>query len=101
MDSPLKYDQAVAKEFGVTKAHDLEPEVKLMFARNQLDEIQKFLWRERIDLILAENQSNGDVEALAADAKTKVASHRTNIKGIVSSITVLGKLVDELQAATK
>jgi len=97
MDSPLKYDEAIKKEFGIDKI-EIEPELVLGFARTQLDEITKFLIRERIELILAEAQAVNDSEAIAAEAKTKVASHRNTIKGIVASINVLQKFVDELQA---
>lgn len=97
MDSPLKYDEAVKKEFGIDKI-DIEPALVLGFARGQLDEIKKFLIRERIELILAEAQAKGDVEALVAEARTKVAAHRTNIKGIVASVNVLKTFVDELSA---
>lgn len=97
MDSPLKYDEAVKKEFGIDKI-DIEPALVLGWARNQYEEIKKLLIRERIDLLLAETQAKSDIEAFAAEAKSKVAAHRNNIKGIVASINTLKTFVDELSA---
>lgn len=100
MKSPLAYDTAVVKEFGIKPSDELEPLWKLAFARTQLEEVQKFLWRERIELLLSEGQANSDIEALAAQGKTKIAEHRTNIKGVVLSLGILEKLVEELAAST-
>jgi hypothetical protein len=101
MDSPLKYDQAIIKEFGVTDDLNVEPEQMLGWVRVQFDEIKKFMIRERVDLILSEAQAHSDIEALAAQARTKVAEHRSNIKNVVISLKALAKLRDELEAAIK
>lgn len=98
MNSPLEYDESIVKEFGIKAEHELDAVVKLNYVRSQLDEIKKFLWRERVELQLAEAQVAGGVEALIADARNKVAAHRTNLKGIIASIDVLNKLVHELEA---
>lgn len=98
MDSPLKYDEEVVKEFGLKLSSELTDTYKLNFARTQLDEIKKFLYRERIELLLAEGQAKSDTEALAAKAKSDIATHRANIKGIALSIGTLEKLVEELQS---
>jgi hypothetical protein len=97
MQSPLSYDEAIKKEFNIKNEFELEPELRLGFVRTQLDEIKKFLQRERVELILAEAQAASDVEAIAAEAKTKVAAHRNTIKGIVASISILSQFVDELK----
>jgi len=98
MASPLEYDEKVVKEFGITAKDDVEDEVKIGYVREQLDQIKKFLWRERVELQLSEAQAGSDVEALAAKAKSDVASHRSNLKGIVASIRVLTELLSELEA---
>lgn len=97
MDSPLKYDAGIVKEFGITAKEDVEDVIKLSYVRSQLDEIKKFLWRERVELQLAEAQKKSDVEALAAAASSKVADHRNNIKGIIASVRVLTELLGELE----
>lgn len=97
MDSPLKYDEKLAKEFDIKAIDDVEGAFKLNYVRTQLDEIKKFLWRERVELQLAEAQAKTDVEALAAEARNKVASHRSNIKGVLASIRVLAELLSELE----
>lgn len=101
MDSPLQYDKGIVKEFGINSELDIDPIIQLGFVRTQFEEIQKFLMRERVELILAEAQAKSDVEAIAAEAKTKVASHRNTIKGIVASLKVLLELKSELEAAIK
>lgn len=101
MDSPLKYDQAVCQEFGIDTTISTVPELLLAHVRIQFEEIQKFLNRERIELILAEAQAKSDVEVLAASAAQKIAEHRNNIKGVVASLRVLLKLKDELEASLK
>ena len=97
--SPLEYDAKIVKEFGIDKDLDLDQVAKLGFARTQFDEIKKMLWRERVDLQLAEEQSKTEIEALAAEARNKVAAYRNNIKGYVKSLKVLKRLVDELENA--
>lgn len=101
MDSPLKYDEAVKKEFGIDDTVGVEPVAFLGLVRTQFEQIQAFLSRERVELMLAEAQKASDVEALAASAAQKVAEHRNNIKGIVASLRVLAKLKDELEASLK
>ena len=98
MASPLEYDKKVVEEFGIKASEDVEDEVKIGYVREQLDQIKKFLWRERVELQLAEAQAKSDVEALAAKAKSDVASHRSNLKGVVASIRVLTELLSELEA---
>lgn len=101
MKSPLEYDAKVVKEFGISQDVELPEEVKIGFVRTQFEEIQKFLLRERVELILAEAQSKSDIEAIAAEARTKVASHRNTIKGIVVSLDTLKQLLNELQPSAK
>lgn len=99
MDSPLSYDEVTKKEFGIKDEFELPAEVRVGFVRTQYEEIQKFLQRERVELILAEAQTVTEVEAIAAEARNKVASHRQTIKGIVASLIVLKKFLDELEPA--
>lgn len=96
--SALAYDAKIVKEFGITAADDVEDVFKLAHVRAQLQEIKKFLWRERVELQLAEAQKASDVEALAASAAGKVAEHRNNIKGVLASVRVLEELKNELEA---
>lgn len=98
MDSPLKYDENIVKELGIDAEVEVDAVFKLAYARTQLEEIGKFLWRERVEVILAEAQTKSDVESMAAAARSKVAEHRSNIKGIIASLRVLKKLVHELEA---
>lgn len=98
MDSPLKYDAGIVKEFGIKTVHELKNVEQLQYVRSQYDEIKKFLYRERVELILAETQAKSEVEVLAASARNKIAEHRNNIKGVVASLEALGKLVHELEA---
>lgn len=97
MASPLEYDAAVVKEFGITAAEEVEDELKVGHVRTQLEEVKKFLWRERVELQLAEAQTKSEVEALAAKARSDVASHRSNIKGVVVTVRVLAELLRELE----
>lgn len=97
MKSPLEYDQKVKKEFGIDDSLEMDFDQTLGFVRAQYDEIKKFLLRERVELILSEAQADSDIEALAAEAKNKVASHRQTIKGIVSSLRVLGNFITDLE----
>lgn len=101
MKSPLKYDQDRVEEFGIDDAQNevLDPVYKIAYVRSQLEEISKFLYRERVELILAETQATSDVSHIVANAKVKVEDHRNNIKGIVKSIATLKQLLNELQAA--
>lgn len=98
MVDPLKYDEAIVKEFGIKDNYEMDPIYKVSFARTQLEEIKKFLWRERIELLLAEGQAQSEIEALAASAAAKVAEHRTNIKGVCLSIDILEQFVEKLSA---
>lgn len=104
MDSPLKYDAERVKEFAITEAVDLDGVLKLSFVRTQFDEIKKMLWRERVDLILAEEQAKlfaeQDKDEMVNEAKKKILSYRSNIQGYVRSLNTLKTLKDELDKAT-
>lgn len=97
MASPLEYDKKVVEEFGIKASEDIEDEVKVGYVREQLDQIKKFLWRERVELQLSEAQTKSNVEAFAAKARGDIAAHRSNLKGIVASIRVLTELLGELE----
>lgn len=100
MDSPLKYDAERVKEFAISEAVDLDGVLKLGFVRTQFDEIKKMLWRERVDLILAEEQAKlfADLnkDEMVNEAKKKILSYRSNIQGYVRSLNTLKVLKDEL-----
>lgn len=96
--SALEYDAKLSKELGITSDHDVDDVFKLSYVREQLDQVKKFLWRERVELQMAEGQVKSDVEALAAKARGDIATHRSNIKGILLSIGTLNELVKELEA---
>lgn len=98
MDSPLKYDEALKSELGVTKDIELSDVEKLGYVRSQFDEIKKLLFRERLELMMAEAQTKSDLEAFAADAKSKVAQHRTQIKNIILTLGVVKSFVGELES---
>lgn len=98
MDKPLKYDEGIVEEFGITGDIDLDPVIKLAYVRTQLEEITKFLWRERIDLILGETQAVSKNELVADKGRAQVTEHRSNIRQVVNSIRVLINLKDELEA---
>lgn len=99
MNSPLKYDENIVKEFGIEDSEVLDPVFKVAYVRSQLEEISKFLYRERIELILSETQSESSISHIAAGARVKVEEHRNNIEGVTKSIEVLKQLLDELQSA--
>lgn len=94
----LKYDQDLIKEFGITPEDDIDPELKLAYVRSQLDEVKKFLWRERVELQLAESQVKSGLSHVAAGASVKVEEHRNNIKGIILSVRRLTELKNDLEA---
>ena len=97
MKSPLAFDAGIVKEFKIDDA--LEPEYKLAYARTQLDEINKALWRERVELLIAQMQiDNATDESVKAHHQGKINEKRMLIVQFVRSITLLTVLVDELQA---
>jgi hypothetical protein len=100
MDSPLKYDQDISEEFGIddSKNEILDPVYKIAYVRSQLEEISKFLYRERVELILGQTQADSKDEMIAAKGASQVTEHRNNIKQVVKSINVLKELLNELQA---
>lgn len=96
MDSPLKSDAQVIKDFKIT--NDVDDVYKLGFARTQLDEIKKALWRERVDLITANYQvAIADDDNMKVQHQSKVAEKKMLIKQFVRSVDVLTELVSELE----
>lgn len=98
MSSPLEDDAKIVKEFSIKAEHEMDDVWKVSYVRSQLEEIKKFLWRERTELLMAEGQAKNSVEELAAKARTDVATHRSTIKGVLLSIGVLNDLLKELEA---
>jgi hypothetical protein len=101
MSSPLKYDANIKEEFGIKSSLDLDDQLKLGFVRSQFDELKKMLWRTRVELQLAEAQTKTEVEAMAADARNKIAAHRNDIKGYVRGLNVLQGFIDELDTSNR
>lgn len=101
MQSALKYDNDIVEEFGIddSKNEVLDPIYKIAYVRSQLEEISKFLYRERVEIILAQTQSDSEDELIASKGAGQVTEHRNNIKQVVKSINVLKQLLSELQAA--
>lgn len=97
MSSPLEYDAKVVKEFNITDDIDLGPELKLAHARQQRDEIMKFLWRERVELQLGEVQAKSDNELIADKGRAQITEKRNNIRQVTESLRLLNQLVDELE----
>lgn len=96
MKSPLEFDTKTVKDFDIT--NDVEPEFKLNFARAQKDEIQKALWRERIDLMIAQYQvDTADDDNVKTQHQAKVNEKKMLIKQFVRSVSVLTVLVSELE----
>lgn len=99
MDSPLAYDDKIKKEFKIDDTVDQEHVFKLAHVRTQLEEIKKFLWRERVELILAETQATDANDVIADKGRSNATEKRNNIKQVVRSIRVLDQLQKELEAA--
>lgn len=97
MNSPLKYDAEIVKEFEIDKSIEVDDEAKLGHVRAQLDQIKQFLWRERVELLLAETQASNKNELVADKGKSQVTEKRNNIRQVVSSIKTLTQLQDELE----
>lgn len=98
MNSPLKYDEEIVKEFKIDKSIELEPVVKLAYTRSQLEEISKAAYRVRVDLLVAQYQvDNAEDTNMATQHQAKVNEQRVLLKQFVNSIIVLKKLVGELE----
>ena len=98
MDSPLKFDEDIVKEFGIKKSAELEPEMKLGYARTQLEEIKKAAYRVRVDLIIAQYQVETATEPnVQTQHQAKVNEQKMLLKQFNNSLVVLNDLVSELE----
>ncbi len=97
MKSPLEYDEAIVKEFGIDDV--LELEEKLGHARSQYQEINRSMWRARVELMVAQMQvDNATDENMRAVHQQNVNEKRVLLPQFVRSTTLLKVLVDELEA---
>lgn len=97
MDSPLEYDENTVKEFKIDKSAELEPEMKLGYVRTQLDEIKKAAYRVRVDLIIAQYQSEtASNPNIQTQHQAKVNEQKLLLEQFNNSLVVLNKLVGEL-----
>lgn len=95
MKSALQFD----KELGINKYLDYDDELKLGSARTYRDELKHVLWRERMDLAIAQHQvDSADDDNFKAQHMGKVNESKTKIKQMIRSIESLNSLVDELDA---
>lgn len=100
MNSPLKYDENTVKEFKIDKSAELEPEMKLGYVRTQLDEIKKAAYRVRVDLIIAQYQSETATEPnIQTQHQAKVNEQKMLLGQFNNSLVVLSKLVGELETS--
>lgn len=102
MNSPLKIDQALVKEFEVTEELDLEPEVQLAIVRSQLDEFQKVLYRERLNTVIStlliEKAQKEDKPELEAKFRENLSSNRMMVRQFSQSAKIVAELKRELEA---
>lgn len=97
MDSPLKYDKGIVKEFKITQ--DVDSESQTGFVRSQLDQIKSALYRERVELIISQAQVDlAEDPIIKNQHQGKLDEHRLLIKQFVRSIDVLSVLLNELEA---
>lgn len=99
--TPLEYDKKLVDEFGIEPVDDIDDEIKLAHVRVQLEEIKKFMWRERVELQLASQEVKEKIklgiDELVDEANRKVSSHRSTIKGLLASVRVLTELKNGLE----
>ncbi len=98
MKSALDYDKKIQKEFKIDESVDQDMVFKIAHVRTQIEEIKKFLWRERVELILGESQAESTDELVAQKGRSNVAEKRSNIKQVVRSIRTLTGFLNELEA---
>ena len=98
MKSALDYDKKIKEEFGIDEVVEQDEVFKIAHVRSQLEEIKKFLWRERVELLLGESQVESTDELVSGKGRSQVTEKRSNIKQIVRTIKVLDGLLRELEA---
>lgn len=98
MDSPLKYDESVVKEFKIGPETELDTDLKVGYVRTQLEEIKKAAYRVRVDLIIAQYQvESAEDDNVRTQHQGKVNEQKLLLKQFINSVVVLQKLVDELE----
>lgn len=97
MPSPLEYDAKIKKEFGIDDSIEIDNVIKLAYTRAQIEELQKMLWRQRVELIMAEEQVKSSDPVVSNNALPKLMEYKFTIKQFVTSIKVLTALKDELE----
>lgn len=97
--TPLEIDQIITKEFGITPDIDISVDQKLLFIKTQIDEIQRVLWRERVDIVLSTELVNSGDEALAEKGRQTRHEKRHNAKQFTRAIKTLIQYHDQLEGS--
>lgn len=96
--SPLEFDKATVKEFGITPETEPSVDWQKTFIRAQIDEMQRLSYRTRTDLIHATRLTKSPNEVIAEKARDNVRNGRNDLKQFVGAIETFNQLLKELEA---
>lgn len=91
-------DAAVRAEYGITDDIDVSNDQKVLFIKQQIDEMQRMLWRERVDIILSSRLMNDPSDTLAEKGRQTNNEKRHNARQIAMAITTLQNFLKQLRA---
>lgn len=92
----LDKDKLVVKKTGIKEGHELHIDDKLSYVEVQITEMQKILWRMRVDQMIL-NDARPSTEEEAMVKEQKLAQNVKEIQKFVDGISSLLKIQDELE----
>lgn len=96
MKSPLELDNATVKEFNIV--NDLDFDGKLGFARSMQLEMQKIVWRNRMDLLTSQILAEEAPDEPTREAhEAKVKEYRNSVKQMARTVDIYTQLVEDLE----
>lgn len=96
--SPLEFDKATVKEFGITEDTEPRLEWKIDYIRTQIEEMRRLSYRTRTDMIQATRLTSSTNEVIAEKARANVISGKSDLKQFTGAIETFNTLLKELEA---
>lgn len=96
--TPMGYLTELDERLGVKEEMDLTQDEKIIYLNAQIEEMKKFLYRNRVDVLFSENLINSNNSAIQNKGHQNKAEYTTNSEQCVAALRTLIELRDQLDS---
>lgn len=91
----IELDNTLVEKYGITPRHEPSDDDKRAFVEEQINQIQKMVWRVRCDIMVL-NASDVANDDESEEKKAKIKGFNKELGKYVEALTSFNKILDEL-----